>query len=60
MKFAWRNNILDLAAWNSGQYEEVDLDEYREMLEEDKLEEDKLVENFDDPQDDVFILENFD
>jgi hypothetical protein len=32
MKFAWRNNIPDLAAWNSGFVEEVDLDEFRELL----------------------------
>jgi hypothetical protein len=31
MKFAWRNNIPDLAAWNSG-VEEVDLDEFCELL----------------------------
>lgn len=24
MKFAWRNNIGDLAAWNSSQVEDVD------------------------------------
>jgi len=24
MKFAWRNNIRDLAAWNSAQVEEID------------------------------------
>jgi len=24
MKFAWRNNISDLATWNSAQVEEVD------------------------------------
>ena len=32
MKFAWRNNIVDLTAWNSGQDDKVDLDEYCEML----------------------------
>jgi len=34
MKFAWRNNIGDLAAWNSSQVEEIDdkLEEYRDML----------------------------
>ena len=32
MKFAWRNNILDLAAWNSGFVEGVDLDEFCELL----------------------------
>jgi hypothetical protein len=30
MKFTWRNNIRDLAAWNSSQVEEIDdeLEEY--------------------------------
>lgn len=36
MKFAWRNNIGDLAAWNSAQVEEVDeMKEYRDLLVED-------------------------
>ena len=33
MKFAWHKNIIDLAAWNLGKTDEVDLDEYSEMLE---------------------------
>jgi hypothetical protein len=36
MKFAWRQDIVDLAAWNSAQVEEVDLDEYSELLESDE------------------------
>jgi hAT family C-terminal dimerisation region len=34
MKFAWRDNIGDLAAWNSSQVEEIDdeLGEYRDLL----------------------------
>jgi hypothetical protein len=32
MKFAWRRDFTDLTAWNSSQLEEVDLDEYHEML----------------------------
>jgi hypothetical protein len=33
MKFAWRNNIGDLAAWNSAQVEEVDeLKEFEDFL----------------------------
>jgi len=32
MKFSWRNNIPDLAAWNSEQTEEVNMDEYQEFL----------------------------
>jgi hypothetical protein len=35
MKFAWRNNIADLAAWNSRLVEEVTMDEYCELLEVD-------------------------
>jgi hypothetical protein len=47
MKFAWRTKVEDLAASNSEEVEEVDLDEYSEMLvvdesaaEFDKLEDD--------------------
>jgi hypothetical protein len=37
MKFTWRNNIGDLAAWNSAQVEEVDeLKEYEDLLMGDK------------------------
>jgi len=36
MKFAWRNKIADLAAWNSRIVEEVDMDEYHGLLEADK------------------------
>jgi hypothetical protein len=54
MKFAWRNNVVDLAAWNSGQIEEVDLDEYCEMLEADEL-----ANDFDKPADE-FIMEDSD
>ena len=38
MKFAWRNNIPDLAAWNSGLVEEVDLEEFRVLLSADNWE----------------------
>lgn len=33
MKFTWHQNIVDLAAWNSGQVEEIELEEYSELLE---------------------------
>jgi hypothetical protein len=36
MKFTWQQDITDLAAWNSAQVKEVDLDEYSELLEVDK------------------------
>jgi hypothetical protein len=32
MKFAWRNNIPNLAALNSAALEEVDLGEFQELL----------------------------
>jgi hypothetical protein len=38
MKFAWRQNIADIAAWNSGIVEEVDLDEFEDMLAADEFE----------------------
>ena len=55
MKFAWRRNVVDIAACNSRQIEEVNLehlDEYAEMLDADELaaEFDKL--------EDEFVLEN--
>ena len=70
MKFAWRGKIENLAARNSQQMEEVDLDletrnfdEYIEMLDEDEsaAEFDKLEDEFvllEDPG--PFILENLD
>jgi hypothetical protein len=50
MKFAWRKNISDLATWNSAQVEEVDLDEYRELLEADQW-----ADDFDKPEDETVI-----
>ena len=44
MKFAWCQNVSDLAAWNSGMVEEVDLEVYEYMLIVD-AHEDKLEEN---------------
>ena len=34
MKFAWKNNIGDLTAWNSSQVEDIDdeMGEYRDLL----------------------------
>jgi L-cysteine desulfidase len=32
MKFAWCRDVVDIAIWNSTQVEEVDIDEYCEML----------------------------
>jgi hypothetical protein len=54
MKFTWRQNIVDLAAWNSGQVEVVDLDECSERLEaeEQDMEWESLLEDdqFDDAE----------
>ncbi|KIL56845.1 hypothetical protein M378DRAFT_88744, partial [Amanita muscaria Koide BX008] len=38
MKFAWRRNLTDIAAWNSQQVEEVDLDiaDFQELLREEE------------------------
>ena len=44
MKFAWSWDVPNLAAWNSGLVEEINLDLYQDMLEVDKLEDD-LNEN---------------
>ncbi|RDB30355.1 hypothetical protein Hypma_007292 [Hypsizygus marmoreus] len=38
MKFTWRNSIADLAAWNSSQIEEVNLEEFKDLLSADELE----------------------
>lgn len=32
MKFAWRNNLTDIAAWNSVEVEEVNLVEFEDLL----------------------------
>ena len=33
MKFAWHKNITDILVWNSAHVEEMDHNEYSEMLE---------------------------
>jgi|ERR1700678_390798 len=35
MKFAWRNTIPDLAAWNSNEVEEINIGEYEALLSND-------------------------
>lgn len=32
MKFAWHNNIEDLAMWNLAQVEVIDIEEFEELL----------------------------
>jgi hypothetical protein len=36
MKFAWKQNLADLAAWNSEDVEEINILEFEEILVEDK------------------------
>jgi hypothetical protein len=38
MKFAWKNNITDLASWNSGIVEEIDMHEFKGHLAADEWE----------------------
>jgi len=32
MKFAWRQSVIDVAAWNSSKIEQVDLKEYKDLF----------------------------
>jgi hypothetical protein len=32
MKFAWRHAVVDIAAWNSDEVEQVDVEEYKDLL----------------------------
>ena len=36
MKFAWRNTIADLAAWNSNAVQEINIGEYKALLSDDR------------------------
>jgi hypothetical protein len=51
MKFAWRNNITNLAAWNSATVEVFDLEEF-----EDILADDEYNNELDIPEDEMVIL----
>lgn len=53
MKFAWRQNVTDLAAWNSAQVEEIELDEYSELMEAEEL----AAEWDNEPIDEFILLE---
>lgn len=44
MKFAWHNNIPNLAAWNSNEVEEIDTTDFTYFLSDDNWQ-----ANFDDP-----------
>ena len=58
MKFTWRNNIRDLAAWNSAKVEEVDEEVDNEMIEyEDMLAADQNGEEWDKLADKFSVLE---
>ena len=39
MKFAWKDKITDLAAWNYGLTEEIVLEDYKDMLAQEEWEE---------------------
>ena len=52
MKFAWQMKITDVVAWNSRQIDEVDLDEYQELLDA------KVVAEQFDMDADEFVLED--
>jgi hypothetical protein len=55
MKFAWHNNIPNLAAWNSDEIEEIDTLEYTTLLGDDNWQ-----ANFDGDDDDLVIeIETF-
>lgn len=55
MKFAWHNNIPNLAAWNSSEVEEIDTTEYTTLLGNDNWQAD-----FDGDNDDhVMDIESF-
>lgn len=53
MKFAWQQNVTDLAAWNSAQVEEIELDEYSELMEAEEL----AAEWDNEPIDEFILLE---
>jgi hypothetical protein len=54
MKFAWRHNVIDVAAWNSNEIEQVDVVEYKDLLiaEVEQAGHDELDEN-------GFLVESF-
>lgn len=52
MKFGWRNNITDLAAWNSALVEVFDLEQFEDLLEVDNYE-----DELDKPEDELVILD---
>ena len=37
MKFAWRNTVPDLAAWNSAEVEEINSEEFGVLLHADQM-----------------------
>ena len=49
MKFAWKMNLRDLAAWNSVQIEDIPMMEFEELL-IDNEEEDKWLQDDDDSE----------
>ena len=47
MKFAWQQNIANLAPWNSGLIEEIDLDLHHDILSIDDVENDLVMNTAD-------------
>ena len=37
MKFAWCHSVTDVAAWNLSEIEQVDIEEYKDLLVADEL-----------------------
>jgi len=52
MKFAWCNNIEDLAAWNLAQVEVIYIEEFKELLVVDLY-----ADELDTPEDELIILD---
>lgn len=52
MKFAWRNNITNLAAWNSAQVEVIDIEEFEELLVADLY-----ADELDTPENEMILLD---
>ena len=57
MKFAWRWNITNLAAWNSGLVEKIDLSLYCDMLAVDEAEDELNKSSMDMVMDEFASLE---
>jgi hypothetical protein len=52
MKFVWHNNIEDLAVWNSAQVEEINIEEFEELLAADLY-----ADELNTPEDELILLD---